>query len=172
VVNTSRLFREPSLFSPPTLAHSDHARMKSYTAAAVAASLAGVVSARVCQNVTVPVTITARNGVFDQEALTPRNNIDVTNIILAGTQQGHNATAEALKGYADVSGTYNLETTYCEPDSGSPDVVQILTHGIGFDRSYWDLPYSMMEIFNSVALCCMLTSIRWLQLLLRRSCRR
>lgn len=79
---------------------------------------------------------------FDKEALTPKNNIDVTNIILTGTQQGHNATAEALKGYADVSGTYHIAATYCEPDSGTPTTIQILTHGIGFDRSYWDFSYS------------------------------
>ncbi|SMR45010.1 unnamed protein product [Zymoseptoria tritici ST99CH_3D1] len=116
--------------------------MKSFAAAAVAASIVGVASARQCQNLTVPVVITARNAVFDKEALTPKNNIDVTNIILTGTQQGHNATAEALKGYADVSGTYHIAATYCEPDSGTPTTIQILTHGIGFDRSYWDFSYN------------------------------
>ena len=30
--------------------------------------------------------------------------------------------------------------TYCEPDSGPADTLQILTHGIGFDRTYWDSP--------------------------------
>lgn len=33
-----------------------------------------------------------------------------------------------------------MATTYCEPDSGPGHTLQILTHGIGFDRSYWDLP--------------------------------
>jgi hypothetical protein len=119
--------------------------MKCFTAAAVAASFASVVSARQCQNITVPVAITGRNAVFDVEALTPRNNIDVTNIILTGTQQGHNATAEAIKGYQNVEGVYNIAATYCVPDSGTPDVIQILTHGIGFDRSYWDLSYSELS---------------------------
>jgi len=32
--------------------------------------------------------------------------------------------------------------TYCEPDHGQANTVQLLTHGIGFDRSYWDLSYN------------------------------
>ena len=35
-----------------------------------------------------------------------------------------------------------LTITSCAPDKGAPDVVQLLTHGIGFDRSYWDVPFN------------------------------
>lgn len=42
--------------------------------------------------------------------------------------------------YATVKGDYELAVTYCEPDSGPGPSLQIMTHGIGFDRSYWDLP--------------------------------
>lgn len=38
--------------------------------------------------------------------------------------------------YNTVSGSYEIEATYCKPDSGSSKVLQILTHGIGFDRRY------------------------------------
>ncbi|KAK3064732.1 hypothetical protein LTS18_004469 [Coniosporium uncinatum] len=116
--------------------------MKSFAVAAAAATFAGIVSAKQCQNITVPVTISARNGLFDQSALTPVTNIDVTNFILNLVQQGENYTANVLQGYQTVSGTYDLATTYCAPDSGAPNVVQLLTHGIGFDRSYWDLPFN------------------------------
>lgn len=44
--------------------------------------------------------------------------------------------------YHTVSGNYSLATTYCQPDSGPANVVQLLTHGIGFDRSYWDFSYN------------------------------
>ena len=44
--------------------------------------------------------------------------------------------------YATVSGEYNIAATYCEPDSGPSSAIQILTHGIGFDRAYWDLPFN------------------------------
>lgn len=37
-----------------------------------------------------------------------------------------------------MSGTYDIAATFCKPSSGTPKVLQILTHGIGFDRSYWN----------------------------------
>ena len=40
-----------------------------------------------------------------------------------------------------MSGNYNIAATYCEPDNGPSEHVQVLTHGIGFDRAYWDLPF-------------------------------
>ena len=110
-----------------------------FTATALLLSL-GVASARQCQNVTVPVQISARNGVFGISI--PQTNIDVTNFILNLVQQGHNYSEAVLQGYNTVSGTYNLATTYCAPDSGDGKVLQILTHGIGFDRSYWDLSFN------------------------------
>lgn len=41
-----------------------------------------------------------------------------------------------------MSGDYQLAATYCEPDSGPGSILQILTHGIGFDRNYWDTSYN------------------------------
>lgn len=105
--------------------------MKSFATLAAVAALASFTEAKKCQNITVPVTISARNGVFDQTALTPENDIEVTNIILGLAQQGNNYTADQLQGYATVSGSYNLAATYCAPDSGAPKTVQLLTHGIG-----------------------------------------
>lgn len=104
-----------------------------------------------CQNLTVPVTISARNAVFDVS--TPQTNIQVTDFILNLSQQGHNYTDDVLKDYATVSGTYNLAATYCAPSQGgggASKTLQILTHGVGFDRSYWDVPlndynYSYVE---------------------------
>ena len=57
------------------------------------------------------------------------------------TRQGTNYTASVLEGYQTVSGNYSIAATYCHPDSGPSNVVQVLTHGIGFDRSYWDLSF-------------------------------
>lgn len=45
-----------------------------------------------------------------------------------------------MKQYNTIRGNYDLAATYCEPDHGPGRVLQILTHGVGFDRSYWDLP--------------------------------
>lgn len=113
--------------------------MRSFTTVAATAAFAGLASASVCHNLTVPVTISARNGKYDQAKLTPQSNIDVTNYILLQSRQGTNYSQEALQGYQTVSGTYNIAATYCAPDSGS-NIVQVLTHGIGFDRTYWNNP--------------------------------
>lgn len=42
----------------------------------------------------------------------------------------------------NISGDYHIAATYCEPDSGPGSELQILTHGIGFDRSYWDFAFN------------------------------
>ncbi|KAK5688288.1 hypothetical protein LTS10_000266 [Elasticomyces elasticus] len=111
-----------------------------FTSAAAIAALSGLSAARQCHNITVEVDVSARNGVFNQT--TPVTNIDVTNFLLNLVQAGKNYTAATLEGYATVSGKYQLATTYCEPDSGNASTVQLLTHGIGFDRSYWDLSFN------------------------------
>ncbi|KAH6660276.1 Alpha/Beta hydrolase protein [Truncatella angustata] len=104
---------------------------------AILAGFAAAAAARQCQNLTIPITISARNGIFNLAA--PETNVDVTNFILDLTQPGNNLTNKALTGYATIAGTYKVEATYCEPDAGPGKALQVLTHGIGFDRSYWDL---------------------------------
>lgn len=103
--------------------------------------LVGRGSARQCFNLTIPVTISALNYVFD---LSPAStNIDATNFILDWTRQGSNYLAQITAGQRNVSGTYSLGATYCVPDStgiSPPSTILLLTHGISFDRSYWDLP--------------------------------
>ena len=111
-----------------------------YTVAFALAAFTGLASARQCKNLTVPVDISARNGNFNQKIT--ETDIEVTNFILNQTQNGHNYSMEALDGYNTIAGTYNIAATYCEPDNGPANVLQVLTHGIGFDRSYWDVPFN------------------------------
>lgn len=107
--------------------------VKVLAAAAIAALTSVAVAAR-CQNLTIPISVSARDGVFNQT--NPTNAIEATNFALRMSRQGHNYTAESLTGYATVSGDYNISATYCEPDAGSGKILQVLTHGIGFDRRY------------------------------------
>ncbi|CAI7641347.1 unnamed protein product [Penicillium viridicatum] len=104
---------------------------------------AGAAAAKTCYNVTVEVPVTARNGVFDN-INTPQTNFDATSFVLSATRQGRNLSETALSGYATVSGHYNISTQYCMPKNAgnSAYTLQILTHGMGFDKSYWDLPYN------------------------------
>ncbi|KAK3657713.1 hypothetical protein LTR22_009265 [Elasticomyces elasticus] len=122
--------------------------MNNFTIAIVAALSATAYGFR-CTNLTVPVSLSARNVVFN--ITTPQNNVEVTNLILDLTRQGGSFVEQRVQGYAAVHGNYSLAATYCTPDEHGPDgsnrkrpldAVQILTHGLGFDRSYWDLPYN------------------------------
>ncbi|KAJ3006140.1 hypothetical protein HKX48_000284 [Thoreauomyces humboldtii] len=105
-------------------------------------TLAGAALAvKTCQNQTVSVTIAAVNALFDT-SLVPHSDIEVTGFIQRWTRHGSNLTNDGLTGYANVSGAYNISTQYCKDSSANPETVQILTHGIGFDRSYWDLSFN------------------------------
>jgi pimeloyl-ACP methyl ester carboxylesterase len=97
-------------------------------------------TAKNCANLTIPVSISSRNAIFNNFAI-PQSPLDTTAFTLNLTRAGVNATAEALTGYATVSGTYNISAQYCWPTNGYSNVVQVLTHGIGFDKTYWDLAY-------------------------------
>ena len=100
--------------------------------------LAGLgVEARQCQNITVPVDLTVQNAVLD--VAVPISEVEVTSYILGVLKSIRDGPASPPE-LTSVSGHYELATTYCEPDAGASSVLQILTHGIGFDRGYWDFP--------------------------------
>ena len=109
--------------------------MRSSFLAVVALSL-GLAAAKQCMNMTVPVTTSARTGIFD--ITVPQTNFDVATFISNLTQQGRNFTDAALTGYATTSGTYNISTQSCTPtnDNATHPTVQVLTHGIGFDKGW------------------------------------
>ena len=102
----------------------------------VAAALASVSAAKRCINATVPVSISSRQAVFGNVNV-PRTSEEVTAIAQAAAVQGANGTAQALTDYHTVTGTYNISTQFCTPDNLTSTVptVQILTHGIGFDKT-------------------------------------
>jgi len=100
------------------------------------ALLAGSAAAKQCRNFTVPVTISARTGVFGNSA-TIETSLDATTFAQNMTEQGQNYTAAALTGYKTTAGTYNISATYCVPSFSNASgihAVQVLTHGIGFDK--------------------------------------
>ena len=107
------------------------------TFALVAVVLYGFAAAKTCINMTVPVTISARTAVFN--IAVPQTNLDATTFNQNQTQQGRNFTETALSGYATTAGTYDISAQFCMPSSvrntKTKPTVQILTHGIGFDKT-------------------------------------
>ena len=98
--------------------------------------LAGSATAQLCMNMTVPVNISARTGVFN--IAVPQTNLDATTFVQNNTQQGRNFTEVALLDYATTSGTYNISTQFCMPSANNTTnpTVQVLTPRIGFDKTY------------------------------------
>ncbi|KAM0224794.1 hypothetical protein ACHAQD_001589 [Fusarium lateritium] len=103
-------------------------------------ALVAAASARKCTNITVPVSLTSENAVFDLK--TPLTKIDVASFSVNLARQDPPFPMQVQKGLKNITGNYELAATYCEPDAGPGEELQILTHGIGFDRSYWDFPYN------------------------------
>ena len=103
--------------------------------------LVGSAAAKTCVNATVPVTISARTAVFN--IAVPQTNLDATTFVQNQTQQGRNFTQVALSDYATTAGTYHISTQFCAPsnlkDAATKPTVQILTHGIGFDKTWVDV---------------------------------
>lgn len=83
--------------------------MAKSTIAATVAALVSVTYAAQCQNLTIPVNITARNGVFN--LANPTNNIESTNFALMMARQGHNYTNEILEGVRTASHWCKLRLT-------------------------------------------------------------
>ena len=120
--------------------------------AAAVVLLATSVAAKTCINATVPVSVDSRTGLFS--IATPLTNFDATTFASNFTQQGRNFTQFALEGYQTINKQYNISTEFCMPGSRASSqgnwgssmeaslVVQVLTHGIGFDKTYWDLSYN------------------------------
>ncbi|QIX00990.1 hypothetical protein AMS68_006507 [Peltaster fructicola] len=80
---------------------------------------------------------TTKNVKFDFAV--PANISVVTDTFLKFVTSGSPFLKDINKGQQTVGGTYDIRATFCTPkDNLKPTAVQLLTHGIGFDRSYWD----------------------------------
>ncbi|KAF2110514.1 Alpha/Beta hydrolase protein [Lophiotrema nucula] len=103
--------------------------------------LNGFAAAKTCCNLTIPVSIASRQGLF--ASIPQEGNLDATAFSQAFTTLGGNYTEQLLEGYQTLTGDYEISAKFCYPDGGSKDtVIQLLSHGIGFDKTYWDLSFN------------------------------
>lgn len=86
--------------------------------------------------------LTAPSGLY--QPLEVETNLDATEFALNSTNIGRNFTADILVGFQNRAGQYNISAKYCRPDgdNSTSQTIQFLTHGIGFDKTYWDLSYN------------------------------
>lgn len=79
----------------------------------------------------------------------PANQSQVTETWLDFTTSGSTFAEQIMGGKQSVSGTYDIYATLCVPaNDTAPGSVQLLTHGVGFDSSYWDFApgYSYVDV--------------------------
>ncbi|KFY47811.1 hypothetical protein V496_10433 [Pseudogymnoascus sp. VKM F-4515 (FW-2607)] len=96
----------------------------------------------VCQDYTIPVTVTSDNFPF----VLPKfdTNLDVADFT---TQLGRRDVAESFIPFgAPVTETanYRISGTFCTPKNkvaGHESTVFLASHGLGFDRRYWDASF-------------------------------
>ncbi|KAI9831804.1 MAG: hypothetical protein M1819_004701 [Sarea resinae] len=103
----------------------------------------GTVEGKTCTNLTIPVQISARTGIFNIPTLA--SNLDAVAFSLNVTNIQGNFSQTSLLGYRTTTGEYNISAKLCQPEKANAstrEVVQFLTHGIGFDKTYWDLPFN------------------------------
>ncbi|EUC38798.1 hypothetical protein COCCADRAFT_81899 [Bipolaris zeicola 26-R-13] len=110
-----------------------------YIKALLLLALVGLATARNCTNIIIETPIVSRQGKFREVPL--ESNVDVGEFATRLAKFQSNYSAELLEGYQTLKKTFNISTQYCEPDGGSSDTIQLLIHGIGFDKTYWDLEY-------------------------------
>jgi hypothetical protein len=96
-------------------------------------TLAGFAAARQCSNFIIPVSISSRQGQFRKVPV--ESNLDVGAFAARFNEFQNNYTAALLEGYQTLERNYNISAQYCEPDSGSSGTIQLLSHGIGFDKT-------------------------------------
>jgi hypothetical protein len=97
--------------------------------------LAGFAAAKTCTNLTIPVDISSRQGLFKKFPI--EGNIDAGAFATAYNQQGRNYSQTLLQDFQTLKGSYEISAEFCHPDGGiASSIVQVLSHGIGFDKTY------------------------------------
>lgn len=96
-----------------------------------------LVYSKKCSDISIPVSITARQAIFSQVPITDNWVASLYSLNFTSTFGNGNYTDRVVTGYQTISGSYIISGRFCQPDSGIPEdaTVQLLVHGIGFDKT-------------------------------------
>lgn len=94
-----------------------------------------------CVNGNIPVTASASNErILLAE---PANQLALTEYFVEFLQVNSNFSTDVNGGRQQVNGTFNINSRLCYPiginSFNKLNTIQFLIHGIGFDKSYWDI---------------------------------
>lgn len=110
--------------------------MKGFKNATVRSSLGGHA---ICIEGTIEVTASATNTKLNLDQ--PKDQIELTNLVLELTQINSTFVERIVGGPAQVNGTFGIYSQICFPTKTAPtnsSNIQFLVHGGGFNRLYWD----------------------------------
>ncbi|KAF3767924.1 hypothetical protein M406DRAFT_40675 [Cryphonectria parasitica EP155] len=111
----------------------------------VSAAQASVRStAKECITLEVPIPVSATNYYIDLPRID--NNIDAVDCVWNLTTWSHGADTTRITGPHPVNGTFTINAQLCVPPQGKKlEILQLATHGIGFDMRYWDVQMNPEE---------------------------
>ncbi|KUL89193.1 hypothetical protein ZTR_03826 [Talaromyces verruculosus] len=68
-----------------------------------------------------------------------QNNLESTSLLVNSVARTANVQ-HLVAGEVNINQSYKINFRYCEPnrDVSQNGIIQVLTHGLGFDKSYWD----------------------------------
>ncbi|KAL8702627.1 MAG: hypothetical protein Q9201_004205 [Fulgogasparrea decipioides] len=95
----------------------------------------------ICANGVVSVPASATNTILNLSS--PTTQFNATEIFQELLQAGSTLLQRAQGGTRTVQGTYGIAGNLCVPadsaKAGAVKTVEILTHGVGLEKSYWDI---------------------------------
>ena len=101
-------------------------------------------SGRPCVEFTLPVSVTAQNAEYD--IIPVNNNIDSTAVALDLDTRTSPTDVQRVIRNITVSDTYNISAQLCVPPAGpKKSHLQIATHGLVYDKRYWDVTLNPSE---------------------------
>lgn len=97
----------------------------------------------VCVEGIVPIAAAAKNLNLNLNASITQQDLATVQLILDQTYANATIFGQVIgakPSFRNVSGTYNISTRLCLPSgaNANPTTLQVLTHGYGFGKSYWD----------------------------------
>lgn len=101
-------------------------------------SATAITPAKSCQDYKIPVTVTSENLVFG-----PRfaDNFDLVDFVTDLNSRTASTKFNPFTGRENQTGSYTISATFCSPrddDAPKKDTILLLSHGVNFDRSYWN----------------------------------
>ncbi|KAK0124060.1 hypothetical protein ONS95_009046 [Cadophora gregata] len=108
------------------------------TALLASNSIATYSHKKICTDYEIPVTPTSVNLVWGKKFETNFDVVDFISNINSRTAATSFNPYDSSSAPVLTTASYTISATFCTPTKGASGIVLLLSHGLNFDRSYWD----------------------------------